>query len=312
MQPITREIIDRRAPMVRWSAVFAGAAVACGIWILLQIFGMGVGMAAIDTDNAGSLKGVGIGTSIWSLVVPLIAMFIGGWIAGKLAGTRDHRLGALHGVVVWALTSVVGVLATVSLISALVAGAARAGGAAVSATGNVVSSAAGQLGGVDTQEAMSSLGLSADDLVAPINKRLRQQGKPTITADQLQNAAKGTIKSGVRGGGFDRNTFVNQLTANTDLSRADAEDIANQVNERMQTLGGKAEELGAQAQHAALSAADAAGKALLAAGVSLLLALAAAIFGGLLGAHIPRRRREDQTTVQTTVPPTPGLDTAAY
>jgi len=126
MPTYTREIIDRRQPSIRWSAVFAGTAVAGGIWILLQVFGMGAGLAAVDTDNAGSLRGVSIGTTVWSLLAPLIAMFIGGYIAGKLANFRDDKLGALHGVVVWALTSVLGVLATVSLVSALAAGGARA------------------------------------------------------------------------------------------------------------------------------------------------------------------------------------------
>jgi len=125
MQPITREIIDRRHPAVRWSAIFAGTAVAVGLWILLQIFGMGAGLAAIDTDRLGSLRGVSIGTTVWSLLAPLVAMFIGGFIAGKLAGTLDDRMGMLHGVIVWALTSVLGVLATVALVSALASGVAH-------------------------------------------------------------------------------------------------------------------------------------------------------------------------------------------
>jgi MFS family permease len=125
MQPITREIIDRRHPTVRWSAIFAGTAVAVGLWILLQIFGMGAGLAAVDTDRLGSLRGVSIGTTVWSLLAPLIAMFIGGFVAGKLADTRDDRMGMLHGVIVWALTSVLGVLACVSLVGALASGVAH-------------------------------------------------------------------------------------------------------------------------------------------------------------------------------------------
>ena len=121
MQPYTREtIVDRRQAAVRWSAIFAGTAVAVGIWLLLQIFGMGAGLSAIDADNAGSLRGVGIGTSIWSLLAPLIAIFIGGWISAKLASTRDDKVGALHGAIVWAITSVLGVMLAVSLVSAIV------------------------------------------------------------------------------------------------------------------------------------------------------------------------------------------------
>lgn len=121
MQPYTREtIVDRRQAAVRWSAVFAGTVVAVGVWLLLQIFGMGAGLSAVDADNAGSLRGVGIGTSVWSLLAPLIAIFIGGWIAAKLASTRDDKVGALHGAIVWAITSVLGVMLAVSLISAIV------------------------------------------------------------------------------------------------------------------------------------------------------------------------------------------------
>ena len=55
MQPtISREtiLIDRRQPTLRWSAVFAGVACSAGFWMLLQLLGMGIGLAAIDVDNA--------------------------------------------------------------------------------------------------------------------------------------------------------------------------------------------------------------------------------------------------------------------
>lgn len=121
MQPYTREtIVDRRQPAIRWSAIFAGTAVAVGIWLLLQIFGMGAGLAAVDADHAGTLRGVSIGTSVWSLLAPLIAIAVGGWIAAKLAATRDDKIGALHGGIVWAITSVLGVMLAVSLVSAIV------------------------------------------------------------------------------------------------------------------------------------------------------------------------------------------------
>ena len=76
VKPISREIIiNRRQPLVRWSAVLAGTALAVGLSILLQTLGMGIGLSAVDTDDAGNLKGVGIGTGIWSMPAPLIALF---------------------------------------------------------------------------------------------------------------------------------------------------------------------------------------------------------------------------------------------
>lgn len=119
--------MDRRQPVMRWSAVFAGAAVALALWVLLQILGMGVGLIAIDVDDAGTMRDVGLGTTIWTLAVPFIAMFIGGIVAGRLAGTIERKLGALHGLVVWALTSFVGICATVGLVTLLASTAVKSG-----------------------------------------------------------------------------------------------------------------------------------------------------------------------------------------
>ncbi len=123
MRPITRETItDRRQPALRWSAVFAGATVAVALWVLLQMLGMGAGMAAIDLTDEGSLRGVGIGTTVWTLLAPLIAMFVGGLVAGKLAHTYDERVGATHGFVTGALASLVGLVATIATVGMLAGG----------------------------------------------------------------------------------------------------------------------------------------------------------------------------------------------
>jgi MFS family permease len=130
MRPITREIIDRRQPIMSWGAVFAGAIVSVALWVVLQMLGMGVGLAAIHVDDAGSLRDVGIGTTVWTLAAPFVAMFVGGSIAGRLSGSAHRTVGAMHGFVMWAVTSVVGLLATVAMVSLLAAGALRAGAAA--------------------------------------------------------------------------------------------------------------------------------------------------------------------------------------
>ena len=120
MRPITRETItDRRQPALRWSAVFAGATVAVALWVLLQMLGMGIGMAGIDLDDAGSLRSVGIGTTVFALLAPLIALFIGGLVAGKLATTYDERVGATHGFVTGAIGSLAGLAVMIGMIGML-------------------------------------------------------------------------------------------------------------------------------------------------------------------------------------------------
>ena len=137
MRPIRRETIDvdRRQPTLRWSAVFAGAATSIALWVLFQMFGMGIGLAAIDVDGAGSLRDVGIGSTMWTLVAPLIAMFIGGMVAGHLAGTFARGVGAMHGFVTWALNAVLGLLVTIGVVTFVASGAVHAGAVAFDLSG---------------------------------------------------------------------------------------------------------------------------------------------------------------------------------
>jgi len=289
MKPISREaIVERRQPYLRWSAIFGGGILGIGVWILLQVLGMGLGLSAIDTDDAGSLRAVGIGTGIWSIIAPLIAMFVGGALAGRLCGTRERGVGAMHGGVMWALGLAVGLWSMMSLVGALASGVGHVGGMAVTATTEVVSTAAGKL-----SPGMNTFGLTTYDLVAPINERLQREGKPPITAQQLDMTMHAIVQRGVRDGQLDREIIIDELAKNTALSKADAQDIATDIQTRYQNMAAQVKEAAdrgtQEAKHAALVAADRTGKVLLLGGVMMLLSLGAALAGAALG--VPRYRR---------------------
>ena len=130
MPTISREtvLIDRRQPTLHWSAIFAGGACAVGIWLLLELLGVGVGLCARHAaDTSRAMHAASAATRVWSLVAQVIAMFCGGLIAGKLAQTYERKIAGLHGLVMWALTSVVGMWASVWVITMITAGAQRAG-----------------------------------------------------------------------------------------------------------------------------------------------------------------------------------------
>jgi MFS family permease len=153
MPTISREtvLIDRRQPTLRWSAVFAGGACSVGLWLLLEMLGVGAGMYAHHAaDSAGGMHAANVATRVWSLVAQVIALFVGGMIVGRFAQTYERRLAGLHGLVMWALTSLVGMWATVWVITMITAGAQRGGFGA----GTVEISAA------DTGKALLILGCS--------------------------------------------------------------------------------------------------------------------------------------------------------
>jgi hypothetical protein len=289
MSPITREaVIERRQSHIRWSVIFAGTAFAIGVWLLLQALGMGLGLSAVDTDDAGSLRGVGIGTGIWSLIAPLIAIFVGGLVVGRMAGTRDRLSAGIHGGVMWALAMTIGVWAVLSIASMMVSGVARIGGAAATATSAVVS-------GADADSAMSTLGVNANDLLGPVNQRLQREGKPPVTTRQLNATLRAVAQRGLRDGRLDRQVLVDELARNTALSRADAEDLANQFGDRIQS---GTQRVGEQAKDVALEAVDKTGKALLFGGIMMLLSLCAACGGAILAASRTHRDRSHSIPVR--------------
>lgn len=265
-----------------WGAVFAGALVSLGVWFLLHIFGIGVGMTAIDPQDASSLRAVGIGTGIWSVLAPILALFIGGLAAGRVAGALTRGGAAIHGAVIWALTTLAALVALIWVLGALIGGVVGAGVSGVQAAM-----------GADA-ESLEALGVDTEDMLAPVNQRLAEEGLPPVTADELAAASQDALSTAVREGRFDRALLVQSLTDNTDMSRAEAEQVATQIETE---FGARWETV----QQQALEAARATGRALLVLFLALLLGLIAAIGGTVLGVS-----REQRLAAHSTAGPVPA------
>lgn len=271
------------ASPIGWSTIFAAAVVAAAVWLVLHMFGVGIGLTAIDTDDAGSLRGVGIGAGLWSLIAPIIALFIGGLVAGRLAPTINTLNAVIHGAVVWGLTVLASVIVMVMVVSALVRGVAKVGGAAA----DVAGASAGQLGKLSA----SDVGLDAKDLIAPINERLRRQGMPAVTPDQLQGVVKEVVETTVRqGGDMSRPMLVEIVARKTALSQPDAERVATAIQSEMSELATRGREVAEKAGEKVMQAAETTGKLVLSLSVMMMLTLGAAIFGSILS--VRRERRE--------------------
>src|SRR5262245_19582772 len=101
-------------PRMSWGAIFAGAVSALGLWALLYVFGLAIGLSTIGEN---SVKPASVFTGIWALITPLVALFVGGWVAGRGAGIVTRPVGGVHGLVVWALTTLAGALFVFTLAS---------------------------------------------------------------------------------------------------------------------------------------------------------------------------------------------------
>jgi hypothetical protein len=291
-----------------WGAILGGTFVALGVWVLLYALGLALGLSSVDPGDPGSAKAAGIGTGIWSLIAPLIALFVGGMVAARTAGVMDKMGGALHGAVLWGLTTLVGIIVMGMALSSLLGTVFNVGKAAVGATGSAVAGvatgAASQ--GDNAGNLARTFGLNAEDALAPINQRLQAEGKPTITAEQLQAATKDVINTSIQQGRMDRQLLVNSIAQNTALSRQDAEEIAGRIEAQWNQQWGQVQtrvgELKEQVQTGALEAADTTGRVFWGVFLALLLGLISAIVGATLGVSNRQRFYAGGTLVPPAVP----------
>jgi hypothetical protein len=290
-----QDVPVRTSPRISWGAVIAGTLVSIGIWVLLYAVGLALGLSSVDRGDVGSLRAAGIGTGIWGLIAPLIALFIGGVVAARESGVAKRSDGAIHGMVLWSLTTVLGMVLVGSVISSVAGGAARTMGKLAGVTA-VAGGAAGSAAGAKDQPGDNAvMGLNVDDALTPINQRLEAEGKPAITAAQLQAALKDAANTAVTTGNFDRAALTSAIAANTNLSQADANEIAMRAE---RSWNEKKSELKTQAT----AAADTTGKAMWGVAGALFLGLLAAMLGAALGVDRYWRRR--RTTVIADTPPT--------
>lgn len=257
---------------IRWSGIFGGAFVAMGLLLLFQVLGLAAGLSSIDRNESNSLKAIGLGVGLWSIIAPILALFGGGLVTARLAGPVTRGIGALHGAVLWGLTSVVAFV----LVSMAVGAAVRTG----------VEAGAGVAQGVGQAATSAGVGNVAsgalDQVLGPINQRLRAQGSPTITAGQVQAATQDVLSQTARGGTLDRNALIQALTRNTNLSRVDAATVADGIEGQL--AGGAA-----AMRQGGINAAKATGGIFWALFGSLLLSMFAAVIGAALG--VSQRQR---------------------
>lgn len=84
---------------ISWCAVFAGVLVAIVTQMLLTLLGIGIGLGTIDpVQERNPAAGLGIGSAIWYIISSLLSLFLGGWVAGRLASAPRLFDGVVHGV----------------------------------------------------------------------------------------------------------------------------------------------------------------------------------------------------------------------
>ena len=111
-------VVARR--VFRWGPIWGGLFVVAAVQILMQLFGLAIGVSALG-PSPGAVEGVSLWTGIWAVISTWVAFFCGGWFAGTAEEGGVRRLEAIRsGVAVWGFALTIGIfLATAGLIGAI-------------------------------------------------------------------------------------------------------------------------------------------------------------------------------------------------
>lgn len=278
---------DTRAVLlneVSWGAIFAGAVTALVTQVIVNLVGVGVGLASVGTtatDNP-SASTVSMGAGIWFVASGIVASLAGGLVAGKMSGKPLPGAAALHGLVSWAVTTLVVLYLLTSAASGIVGGTLGTVSSALGGAGNLV--------GGTIQTAATAAAPSLSKISNPldgIEQKVRQQSAgqdPQAAKDAAVAAVKAVLTGDPAKKEQAKNRAADALAKaqgiSPDQAKAQIDDYQKQYEQAVTTAKQKAEA-------AAVTAKSAATQGAFYAAIALILGALAAFFGGRLGAPKP-------------------------
>lgn len=273
---------------VSWGALFAGLVVALVVELVLTLLGMGIGLGSIKpASEQQPFSGIGIGAAIWLGISTLIALFLGGWVTAKLAGSVRGLNGVLHSIVMWGLVTLVSFYLMTTAIGALISGAAGIVGKGISAVSSGAAAVAPEAKNI-VQQQLAQRGITVDKMMNEAKQLMGGAGAGGggAAADQdLKQALQKMFASGQTSvSPADKDAIVNALTARTNMSRADAEKKVDAWIQQYQQAAQTGQQVKQQALQTSEQALQGLSKASIWIFVLMLLEAGAAALGGWLGA----------------------------
>lgn len=318
---MSKTVNTSRKPLVfdrvSWGAIIAGTVTALVIIVLLNLLGTAIGLATIEpTEEKNPLAGLGTGAAIWWVISNLIALFAGGWVAGRLSGVSDRSEGLIHGFLTWALYTVVSIV----LISSAVGSVINSAGSIVNSTLSTVGQGVGQLApevaqAIDKQ--INTEDITLDNIKSEVYALLEDTDKAALDPDRLENDVRAVRRSAQRNAedaamqpgrvnteveqifnrtknrfgdaaeSFDKEALANILAERTDMSKSEAmatvENWENQFQEVRAEAAAYVDRVKQNAAEISDKATDATATAAIIAFFALLAGAIAASMGGEVG-----------------------------
>ena len=298
MQATQLSVSDLNQPGVSWGAVIAGAAAAAALSFILLILGVGLGLSSVSPWSFNA-SAIGVGTIVWLAFMQLAASGIGGYMAGRLRAKWSsvhtdevHFRDTAHGLLAWAVATLLTVAMLAGGTRAVLSGAIDAGtgvaaAVAPAAAAGAAAANAGEGGsGANPLDYFSDMLLRAAPAMpaadAPVNAADQRIEVGRIVASSLANGALAA----------DDRAYLGQMVAKrTGFTQAEAE-------ARVDAVYGRAAKAAADARAKAQQAAETARKAGAHTALWMFVALLLGAFVAALAATFGGRQRDHERVLR--------------
>lgn len=288
-----------RFKRLSWGAIFAGVVIVLVIQATLSLLGLAFGFGTVyPATERNPAEGLATGAMIWWVVSFLIALFIGGWVTGRLGGAPRRTNGALHGLLTWGVTALVFMFLLTTVLGNIMGGALGILRTGMETTGEVVASSSrdGQIrintGDEQRTVTWNNIQQELRTLLARGNDQpdageISSQTGATVTDQDVEAAVDRLLRSGTTPTQADRDAAVNVLVTRTNMTRANAESTVDRWVSQYNATGttqqpGETRE--EQARNVGQDVAEVASSAATWTFVFMILGALAAMFGGSVGA----------------------------
>lgn len=319
MKNVTRLNPYKNAPQkgISWRAIFAGTVCVLSIMLLLNLFGLAIGLGTINpTEESNPFSGIGTGTIIWWILSNLLALFVGGYVAARVGVSFSNKSGIVQGIMTWAVYTLISAWLLTSVVGSILSGVGSVVSGVLSTAGKAVSQVAPDMQS-QNQNQNQQLNISLEQAKQEFYSLLEDADKPALdpdnveqNAEQALNQAQENAQDAVTSPGnigaeidqifnnatnqfegtfeaLDKEALVNILTERTNMSETEAERtveryIAQYENLRQQ-VNSFLEQAGQTAVKKSEQVAQAVADASLYLAIALVLGILVAAAGGFLG-----------------------------
>lgn len=175
-------------PRLSWGSIIAGVILSMIVYLVMSVLGAAIGASLVSPlARPDPLHGFGFGSGVWVIVTTVLAVFVGSYYAGRCAPV----LGWLHGLLSWAVMTLLVVYGMTSIISGAVStvGSVAATSAQVGATAANGAGAANPL--VDTaKQQLQAAAASAASIASMASSPEAEQSGREAAATAARGVAR--------------------------------------------------------------------------------------------------------------------------